>query len=305
MYWILGNLPPGCHSSLPSIQLAALINSNDVKIHGYEKVLEPLITDLITLEEHGVFVEKLGKTFKGTSQCVVADNLAAHGIAGFVESFSGKYVCRFCIADRLEIQTKEVAAGDFTLRTEEIHAAHLKTMTENSLNHCCGVKSTCVLSEKLCHFNVTSGFPPDIVHDLFEGIVPVEIALCLTVLISKKYFDLATLNKSTGDFPFKWTDKTDRPHPVPQIYASKKTISGNAHEYWCLIRFFPLLLGQKVPPNEPAWQLLADLKDIVELVVSPVQTKESIAYLTFKISEHRVKLRSFPGVKLSAETPFR
>lgn len=44
-----------------------------------------------------------------------------------------------------------------------------------------------------------------------------------------------------------------------------------------------------MPTNEPAWQLLGDLKDIVELVVSPVQTKESIAYLTFKISEHRVK----------------
>lgn len=210
VYWILGNLPPGCHSSLPSIHLAALINSNDVKTYGYDKVLEPLITDLITLEEHGIFVEKLGKT--GTLQCVVADNLGAHGIAGIVESFSGKYFCRFCIADRLEIQTKEVAAGDFTLRTEEIHANHLKTMTDNSLNHCCGVKSTCVLSEKLCHFNVTSGFPPDIVHVLFEGIVPVEIALCLNALISKKYFNLATLNKSIEDFHFKWTDKTDRPH---------------------------------------------------------------------------------------------
>lgn len=29
-------------------------------------------------------------------------------------------------------------------------------------------------------------FPPDIVHGLFEGVIPVEIALCLTVLISKK-----------------------------------------------------------------------------------------------------------------------
>lgn len=99
VYWILGNLPPGCHSSLPSIHLAALINSNDVKIHGYNKVLEPLITDLITLEEHRIFVDKLGKTLKGTLQCVVAHNLGAHGIAGFVESFSGRYVCKFCIAD--------------------------------------------------------------------------------------------------------------------------------------------------------------------------------------------------------------
>ena len=62
-----------------------------------------------------------------------------------------------------------------------------------------------------------------------------------------------------------------------------------------LIRFFPLLLVQKVPTDEPAWKLLADLKNIVEVVASPVQTQESNAYLNFKISEHRVRFKEvFP-----------
>lgn len=91
-----------------------------------------------------------------------------------------------------------------------------------------------------------------------------------------------TLNKAIEDFPYKWTDKTNRPHSVPLIHASRRTIGGNAHKNWTLIRFFPLLPGQKVPTDEPAWKLLADLKDIVEVVVSPVQTQESIAYLNFK-----------------------
>lgn len=34
LYWILGNLPPGFQSLLSSIHLAALINSNDVKVYG-------------------------------------------------------------------------------------------------------------------------------------------------------------------------------------------------------------------------------------------------------------------------------
>lgn len=287
LYWILGNLPPACHSSLSSINLAALINSNDVKVYGYDTVLEPLINDLITLEQHGIFVEKLGKTLKGTVQCVVADNLGAHAIAGFVESFSGRYSCRFCTAERSD--RSDLGAGGFTLRTEDVHKIHLKTAEENSLSNYYGVKRKCALSEKLTHFYVTSGFPPDIVHDLFEGIVPVEIALCLNVFISKKYFNLATLNKAIEDFPYKWSDLTNRPHPVPLTYASRKTIGGNAHENWALLRFYPLLVGQQVPPDEPAWQLLGDLKDIVDLVVSPVQTEESIAYLNFKISEHRVR----------------
>ena len=39
-----------------------------------------------------VFSLSLGKNVKGTILCVCADNLAAHGLGGFVESFRGEYV---------------------------------------------------------------------------------------------------------------------------------------------------------------------------------------------------------------------
>ncbi len=71
-------------------------------------MLEPLIDDLVTLERHGLFIEKLGKTVKGTVQCIVADNLGAHSIAGFVENFSGKYVCRFCTAEKKNTRLKKL-----------------------------------------------------------------------------------------------------------------------------------------------------------------------------------------------------
>ena len=87
LYWILGNLPPGCNSALSFIYLAALIKSNDLKCYGYEKVLKPVINDLIILDQSGIFLSKLGRTVKGTVQCVVADNLGAHSIAGFVENW--------------------------------------------------------------------------------------------------------------------------------------------------------------------------------------------------------------------------
>lgn len=89
------------------------------------------------------------------------------------------------------------------------------------------------------------------------------------------------------------------PHPVPLNFASQKTIGGNSHENWSLLRFFPLLVGQRVPAEEPAWEILTDLKDIVYLGVSPFHTEESIAYLNFKISEHRVRLQEvFPDYNL-------
>lgn len=93
--------------------MSVLCKSDDVKVYGYRQILEPLLQDLCNLEEHGVFISQLGKFVKGTVHCVVADNLGAHGLAGFVESFSGQYVCRFCTAQKIEIQVKDVQSGDF------------------------------------------------------------------------------------------------------------------------------------------------------------------------------------------------
>lgn len=299
VYWTLGNLPASCHSSLSNIYLAALIHSDDVKCYGYENVLKPLVQDLIILEQEGLFIAKLGKNVKGFVHCVLADNLGAHSIAGFVENFSGRYSCRFCTAERLDIQTKEVNSGAFCMRSKEIHASHLKEIEEKTLANYFSVKRKCVLSENLSYFNLTQSFPPDIVHDLFEGIIPVEIALCLNVLISKKYFALSNLNEAITSFQFKWTDKTNRPHLVPQTYKTKRTIGGNAHENWNLLRFLPLLIGHKVPASEPAWQVLCELKDIVELAVAPFHTEDSICYLDFKISEHRTVFQEvFPHERI-------
>ncbi len=74
VYWILGNLPLSCHSSLASIYLALLCKSDDAKTYGYHRVFEPLLQDLVTLEQQGVFVSQLGTFVEGPLQCVVSDH---------------------------------------------------------------------------------------------------------------------------------------------------------------------------------------------------------------------------------------
>lgn len=127
----MGNLTASFQSSLSNTYLAALIHSEDVKCYGFESVLKPLIDDLITLQQEGLFIAKLGKTVKGFVHCVVADNRGAHSLAEFVELFSGNYVCRFYTAENVDIQTTEVRSGAFCLRSNEIH---LKAIEENSLD---------------------------------------------------------------------------------------------------------------------------------------------------------------------------
>jgi len=74
-------------SSLTSICLAVLCKADDVKPFGYNVVLELFLKDLASLEEEGLYIPSLDTQVKGTVYCAVADNLGAHCIAGFVESF--------------------------------------------------------------------------------------------------------------------------------------------------------------------------------------------------------------------------
>ena len=123
VYWVLANLPPGCHSALSSIYLSVLCKSDDVNTYGYDKIFEPLLQDLKTLEELGVYVPLLGESLQGTVFSVVADNLGAHSVAGFFQSFSVEYYCRFCTGSRSDIQLHSVASG--SLRTKELHQTHV------------------------------------------------------------------------------------------------------------------------------------------------------------------------------------
>lgn len=306
VYWVFADIPATLRSTLTSIYLTILCKANDVNQYGYAKVLDPLLKDLKSFEDNGIFVPSLGKVVKGTVLAVVADNLGAHSIAGFVESFSASYFCRFCIGERSQIQEHEVAEGLFPLRTKSSYAMHVKAaLSDPAETHHCGVKRQCPISDRLSHFHATSGYPPDALHDLLEGIVPVEIALCLDVLVRKKYISLQELNHSIRCFPYKWSDKTNCPQPIAPNFTSRKSVGGNAHENWCLLRMIPLMIGDKVPEDEPAWEVLMTLKDVVELVMAPLHTDETIGYMQSKISEHRYRyLDLFPKEKVRPKHHF-
>ncbi|XP_058262776.1 uncharacterized protein LOC131363855 [Hemibagrus wyckioides] len=287
-------------SSLHTIQLALLCKSNVVKKHGYSKILHHLIEDLKCLEQQGVYVEQLGSCVRGSVLHALADNLGAHSLVDFQESFRVNFPCRFCLATREGIKVKEVRSGFFEMRTKEKHQQHVQDVQQDStLTVQYGVKSSCPLSDSLRHFHAIGGFPPDLLHDLLEGIVPVQMALCLQDLIGKHYFSLESLSGAIKQFPYKFSDRPDQPQPIQQLFATKKTIGGNGHENWALLRLLPLLIGHNVGENEHTWEVLMLLKDVVELSMSVQFTDDTVEFLNCKISEHRALLQKvFPNFVL-------
>ncbi|KAL0147792.1 hypothetical protein M9458_056908 [Cirrhinus mrigala] len=285
IYWVLANLDSKYRSALHSIQLALLCKVNALKEHGYDEVLRPLIQDIATLEENGVYVEQLAESVKGTILYVAADNLGAHSLAGFQESFAADYFCRFCMCKQDDMQDKEVRSGVLQPRTRENHERHVQeVLCDHTAAKHHGVKRGCPLNEKLTHFHVVNGFPHDILHDFLEGIVPAELSL---------------------QFPYTFSDKADKPQTIPKTFFCRGTTGGNGHENWSLLRLLPLMIGYNIPEGDQSWERLMLLKDVLELVMSPHFTEELIHFLDCKISEHRELLqKTFPNYKLRPKHHF-
>lgn len=108
--------------------------------------------------------------------------------------------------------------------------------------------------------------------------MPVELALCIHEMIGRKFFTLEYLNTQIRTFPYQHSDRLDKPQVIPKNFAAKLSIGGNGHENSTLLRLLPLMVGSKVPEGDEAWAILMDLKEIVQLVLSPSFTEESIQY---------------------------
>ncbi|XP_037401191.1 uncharacterized protein LOC119265236 [Pygocentrus nattereri] len=175
IYFILRNLPPKLNSVLMNIHLVTLFHSEDLKKYGFDPILKPLVDDLRILETEGVQVPFSTAPLKGSVIQVTGDNLALHGIFGFVESFSAAYSCRFCLTDKTELQS--VFCEDHTglvFRTKELHSEHCNTLLQNpSVASTFGVKRTCLLNS-LQFFHVSDNYAVDIMHDLLEGVAQYE-----------------------------------------------------------------------------------------------------------------------------------
>lgn len=128
-----------------------------------------------------------------------ANNLGAHSLFGFLESFSANLICMYCLAHKCDIQTK-FHASDF----ERCIRGHIeeccKSLAEPSYNSAVtGVKNNCILNS-LDYFHCTEQSAMDCMHDVLENIVPYEVSLIIGSLVNKHLITLAELNDAIFHF---------------------------------------------------------------------------------------------------------
>lgn len=299
-YFVLGNLEPKYRSRLSLIPLVLLCKGSYLQKYGIDAVLTPLIKDLRILETDGITLHFQNQriTLHGTLVAAVADNLGAHVLGNFFQKFSTSLrLCRFCNATRDTLPVTFHEKG-FTLRTPEAHDEQAKRIEQMPhLAPVYGFKGQCSLNQ-LQHFHVIHGLPFDIAHDILEGLVPEVIGNVICSLVFDGHINLETINERILSFPFAESEKNNKPQPFSNTLTNFK-VKLTAAETWCLIWLLPLMIGDKIPPNNPSWNILLDLSDVVELIFAHEFSSADILYMQERIETFHSDYHAlFPETKM-------
>ena len=191
--------------------LSVVFRESLLEIHSWAALLDPLITELKELESEGFVANVHGDThFTAHVAVLIGDNLGVHSLAGFSQCFSGgAMICRHCHATANEIRTKTKLA-EFDLRTKEDYDSKVKLLLEEgfdqSLSRSYGIRGTCPFIS-LTGFHPMTSIPPDVMHDLLEGVVPSTIALVCSDLNFRGELCLKDVNRGPSGLSHtaEWT----------------------------------------------------------------------------------------------------
>ncbi|KAK3923569.1 hypothetical protein KUF71_001978 [Frankliniella fusca] len=194
VYMSLGNMPSYCRSARDPIQLVMLVYEDTIKEFSYKEVFDPLFEDMISLRDKGIDIVWNNGTnlnLKGSIVGISADNLEAHTIGGFNQSFSGAdYYCRYCYARRAQRIN-----GDVSLCKRRTFSNYdSDAMKADELDKPVkGVWESSIFND-LPDFHIMDSLPPCAAHDIAEGILPVDLFLALKKLVKAEWFTWNYIN---------------------------------------------------------------------------------------------------------------
>ena len=292
LFFTLGNVRPRFRSALKAINLVSVVRYEDIIRFGIDSFLAPFVQDLKKLYCDGITVtiglEK--RTFFGGLVAFLADNLAAHTLGGFKQSMSfALRICRSCYTTRTLSQTC-FSEKSCTLRTSESHFAQCQLLQGPLKNHYSTVYGINRLSilEEVPGFSVVNGIHHDIMHDVFEGVVPFEVKLLLQHCIQCNYFTLQLLNDRLNSYDFNDNAPTQIDDRI--LNQSDRKLRQSASQMMTLARELPLIIGDLVKDGDKHWEAFLMLLRICQIIVSPFINYDTIEYLQQLIEE---KLLSF------------
>lgn len=192
-----------------------------------------------------------------------------------------------------ELLGSNFVSNKFELRTSSKHQKQLEEITgpaASFYSSAYGINRRSSLLD-IRYFNIfEGGLPHDAMHDILEGIAPLEIKLLLSHCFTNNFFTLKIFNDRLLNFNFGYTI-ADKPVPIlSSIFQSQeKSIRASASQMSVLIQVLPFLIGDKIPEDNDNWLCFLLLRRIIEIIFSPVLTEAHCSSLKLLIEDHHCK----------------
>ena len=235
---------------------------------------------------------------RGTIACIAGDNLGSHYIGGFVENFTlASHLCHHCEVAREQFEADPMEAH-CPIRTRAKYDAAIAVLNSDpDLKHHLGVKKNSTFNS-LNHFHICQpGLPPCLGHDLFEDVIDYDLSLCINYFIKKNFFTYDILNRRIVNFKYLASDASDKPC---EVTPNAHKLGGHAVQNWCLLRLFPLIIGDKIPDlNDLVWQMVILLIRVTALICAPKISHGQVACMKLLTHEYLFsRMTVFPDNKL-------
>ena len=169
VYFTLEDVPDMFRSVLQCIHLVAICHTkylnDDTKI---KKFYDPIVNELNDLQSSGLIINTFNSRIYFTFTTMTGDNLAAHEVGGFQQTFSSGYICRRCL---IHYENRLIPLTDvhFVRRADVQHQRILTSLENNpQIKSIFGVVGPSPLND-LRNFDSSSSLPSDVMHDFFEG----------------------------------------------------------------------------------------------------------------------------------------
>ncbi|CAF1433082.1 unnamed protein product [Rotaria sordida] len=283
-YLSIDDLPACYNSSLNFIYLLLLFYRKDFENENNRQILFNLLNkDIECLENDGLILPGDITPTYFTISTLCADNLAAHELGGFTCSFNSGRCCRYCLIHHKDMKYVYREA-DVLIRTAASHDFHVKHIdnvpNDKSLY---GVNEKSILST-LLSFNPITSLPPDIMHDIFEGIMPKIISSLLHTIVSTRLCTSAQICYRINNFIYGINDRRNRPPTFKEKDIHDKRVPGKAMEKYCLFLNLPFIL-MDIVDRIPYWFLYELLRQIWDILHSDYPRKSWLSTLEDLIQE--------------------
>lgn len=120
-------------------------------------------------------------------------------------------------------------------------------------------------------------------HDLLEGIVPLEIKKLLHYHITVKHsFTLAEYNDRLINFNYGYS-VWDKPVPILSriLNSPDQSLKSSASQMSTLLLILPFLIAGKILESDVHWKCFLLLRKLVDIVLCPVVSKDACISLSF------------------------